>query len=815
MVPTTFWDSLTYQQAASLVNDAYTSSGLTWADFTQAINSAGYTVDQYYSAIEGSSAFNLMTNADGTLRYMTYTTTPTVQNELAVIGQQIDSNIAGNVVAESAYVEVPGNLALESGATTGSFTAGLSTAGKFVFKEVAPAVGAAMAGCYFGKEIDGALYNIGEALGLDPPWSMDPSTWGGLVSDIDENDPLYVQWGGKALSFLLSLGENNQAQAYIDEDALLNYGLWLKEQGMFVKPSYDYSVPENPGGSANPNLFYPVTVNVVPANTTTTVTLPSGASYAVTTTGSPVYYTVPYGWGPRTGTYRQQRGNPCFAISLTTFTWGGNQAVYSGGFFCRDTSASGPYSNFPPPPAPGICMKEDTGAYTVWPTLSDFINLYSYLLPAGGISGVTDQPGATIPQNPTWQTPQDVKAWLDTNLPGWDANKVTNTVPQPDGSTKTYNYIPVPYVVYNQDTETNPSTGDSTQQDPKINVPTYPYLPTITSSAVKPVDPDKPPKKGGGSTPTIIPPTGKSSALWSIYNPTQAEVDAFGAWLWSSNFVEQLKKLFNDPMQAIIGIHKVFATPSINGRGEITCGYIGSGVYANLVDNQYTKVDCGTIYLQEYFGNVFDYEPHTSISLFLPFIGIVPLNPADVVRSRLTVIYHVDVLTGACLAEVQVKRDGVGGIIYSFSGSCIVSYPISSGSYMSTITSVANMAINAVGLGIAASKGNSLSATMFAGGLANNFFSEKTSVQRSGNFGGAAGAMGGKTPYLIISRTQPELANDFEHYIGIPSNETVTLGSVSGYARIKSTHVENITSASIEEKTEIENLLKSGVLIQS
>jgi hypothetical protein len=295
--------------------------------------------------------------------------------------------------------------------------------------------------------------------------------------------------------------------------------------------------------------------------------------------------------------------------------------------------------------------------------------------------------------------------------------------------------------------------------------------------------------------------------LWAIYNPTQAQVDSFGGWLWSSNFVEQLKKLFNDPMQAIIGIHKVFATPHTGSTQTIVCGYLDSGVPSKVVTSQYTDVDCGSVNLREYFGNVFDYSPFTSVKMFLPFIGIVPLDVAYIMRATISVKYTVDVLTGACVANITVNRDGAGGVIFTYAGSAIVSYPISSGSYVGVISGALSIAAGIAGT--VASGGMTLPAVA---GAVSGLSRAHTDIQHSGQFSGAAGAMGGKKPYLIIERPQTRIAANVDDYEGKPSNATLRIGDCVGFTRVIEAHL-SIPNAYASETTEILQLLKEGIII--
>jgi hypothetical protein len=316
-----------------------------------------------------------------------------------------------------------------------------------------------------------------------------------------------------------------------------------------------------------------------------------------------------------------------------------------------------------------------------------------------------------------------------------------------------------------------------------------------------------PPTTGDGDTPPSIVPTGSASSLYAIYNPTQQEVNDFGAWLWSPNFVDQLLKLFNDPMQAIIGLHKVFATPIIGGRQNIKVGYLDSGVSSNTVADQYTVIDCGSVSLPEYFGNVFDYSPFTDVAIFLPFIGFQPLNVADIMRSTISVKYSVDVLSGACLAEVSVIRDGAGGVLYTYSGNCAVQYPLSSGSYMGIIATIAGVATSAVA---GAAAGGPVGAAV-AGGMS-ALHGSGTRVGLSGNISGNAGAMGVKKPYLVISRPQTQLASTFPNQQGYPTNYSATLGSYSGFVQCRAMHVES-TCATRAEISEIQSLLSDGVMV--
>lgn len=424
----------------------------------------------------------------------------------------------------------------------------------------------------------------------------------------------------------------------------------------------------------------------------------------------------------------------------------------------------------------------------------------------GGVEGINSygqMPTGITPQ----MTPQQIIDLLKQQYPNmWDDAIKQGTL-NDDGTITDRVYIPIAL-------PTGGETGKPTT-DPNHPGAVDPTNPTQTETVIKIVQrtpnptPDPPePNTGTGSTPTVVPPTGSADALYKIYNPTNAQIQSFGAWLWSSNFVDQLLKVFNDPMQAIISLHKIYATPHTGGNANIRVGYLDSGVSSKWVDEQYITVDCGTVSLYEKRASILDYDPFTDVRLYLPFIGIVKLDTADVMRGKINVKYNVDVITGTVVAMVNVTRDGTaGGVVYQYTGNMAEVYPLSSGSYMGIITGVLGIAAGVVGT--IASGG--AAAPAIIGGAA-GLTAMHTRVEHSNGFSGNAGAMACKKPYLIISRQQSAMSNNLGNLTGWPSNEYVKLSQCSGYTRIKDINL-SVSGATDTELQEIERLLKTGVII--
>lgn len=728
-----------------------------------------------------------------------------ILNEADNIGDVANSNTVGATV--SGTVSGVTNFAKDNAgkitSTTGvvSASTGLAAAGNFVFGTVIPAVCAVSAGCALGKTIDSALYNANPEFWDSHNMStLNPETWN-EISRALEGTP-----GGFVFDMLFGTSpEGNTTQAYMDEQQLAYLAWYMQQNRVFdtewtpPSESKEYTV------STRTNITdYALHTNN-PAQLSSFIQKLSELGIndkilAVKFRNSNVNE-----WSyPDVRVADEDVVTTKFNIaSASPVTWGSVAPAIPYTNYSFSISPTGDISQFP-------VEKNNRSLYycTNDNTKSSTSEGISVVFSEGPLSGIGQQPDATTPDLSTATSVATVLELLKEQFPQLWTNAVTNTVLQSDGALKTFTYVPVPTPDASTALDPQPVTGLATQAKPQVNPETAPSLKDlITNILPKPDTSENKPDIGGGNTPTVVPQTGKASSLYSVYNPTQTQLNQFGAWLWSSDFFEQIKKLFNDPMQAIIGLHKVFSPVQSSGQGSIKCGYLDSNVPSKLVSEQYVTVDCGAVNLQEYFGNVFDYPPFTDISIYLPFIGVRHLDPSDIMRATVSVKYHVDVFTGACLADVNVKRDAAGGVLYTFPGSCSVQYPLSSGSYMGIVSTIASTVVGAVTAPTPLGMG-----TTILGGLTNLAFNSHANVERSGSFNGNAGAMGSKIPYLIISRPQTAMADKFETLSGYPSNTYTPLSACKGFTQVKYCHVENL-SATETEKGEIERLLKEGVIL--
>lgn len=304
-----------------------------------------------------------------------------------------------------------------------------------------------------------------------------------------------------------------------------------------------------------------------------------------------------------------------------------------------------------------------------------------------------------------------------------------------------------------------------------------------------------------GSSPTIVAPSSgvsSGSKLFSVYNPSQANVDGLGAYLWNSSILDTIAKFFqNNPLDAIISLHMIYATPSTGANKNIILGYLDSGVSAPTVTSQYVDISCGDIQVSEAYGNALDYTG-VSVQVFLPFIGYKTLKTKEVMNSRLEIDYKVDVYTGTCLAMIYSIRPNTRQLLYTFEGNCSVQIPLTASDRTRLIGGL-------ITAGVSAATGN-------PAGVVGGIASIKSDIQRSGGFSGNAGAMNVKKPFLVITRAVDTQPSGYNSQYGYPNNKFGYLVNFKGYTRCKSVHVD-IPNATADEMDEIESMLKEGIII--
>ena len=305
---------------------------------------------------------------------------------------------------------------------------------------------------------------------------------------------------------------------------------------------------------------------------------------------------------------------------------------------------------------------------------------------------------------------------------------------------------------------------------------------------------------------------------FNLYKVTKADVKTLYDYLNSHDPGQSIMKWATNPIQGIISLHVLPYPVEVTGSASVTVLGAPTGAAGYTIE-PFQEWELGGVRVPYGFDNTFlDYEPYTRVSLYLPFIGIRPLDTDEVMGQAVEVTYQFDNISGACIAFVTVNDS----VRYSYAGSCAMGLPISQQNWGQSYIAAATVAAGALagGIGAAAGAASHGAASMAANGVAGAVQGAggmgalnipKPTISRSGSIAGASAAMGVPHPYIIIERPTKASAANPAPVTGLVSGRTLSLGSLSGYNIIEHVHLHGI-AATGEELQEIERLLYEGVV---
>lgn len=228
--------------------------------------------------------------------------------------------------------------------------------------------------------------------------------------------------------------------------------------------------------------------------------------------------------------------------------------------------------------------------------------------------------------------------------------------------------------------------------------------------------------------------------------------------------------------------------------------------------NDTIALDFGTITIEEYFGGFLDYNPYTSLMLYLPYCGIQNISANDVVGHTVNLKLFCDASTGSGLYLLGIQYTDANGQIryaWKYKWPCQVGQPIPiTSENMAQIQKAILQNVGQAAVGIAT--GNPF--TVISGSIG---ILEGTASTQSSTLGGQGDSNdrnGPQTPYFLISRPDTRVPSDYNKNYGRPSLKTKRLGDLRGFTTVPNPIIN--TNATVEEKNRIISLLKDGIYIK-
>ena len=216
-----------------------------------------------------------------------------------------------------------------------------------------------------------------------------------------------------------------------------------------------------------------------------------------------------------------------------------------------------------------------------------------------------------------------------------------------------------------------------------------------------------------------------------------------------------------------------------------------------------------------------DKDPYSTVQVWLPFCGMYPVKADFVVGNTISFYYIIDLVTGMCTALVTNDRQtllnvsGKIGVDYAVTGNDIITQSERmSGAYINSALSAIAGGIN---LGTSIASENAVGIVASSAGLIGDIAkssidiaSAKRAVPVAVSSGSGFGSsFAPNTPCVIVNPPAIRLPEDYGHSKGYVYNQTVRIGSISGFTVCENPDLSGI-SATEGEKRLIADILTTG-----
>lgn len=403
-------------------------------------------------------------------------------------------------------------------------------------------------------------------------------------------------------------------------------------------------------------------------------------------------------------------------------------------------------------------------------------------------------------------------------------------------------YMPLTYFKVNPSNE-NPGTEPGSPNtpiepdDPRLDPDSPKYDPSIPNVIIKyfyPEDYVQSTPQGGGNTvqtsgqlrdnytnsnngPSNIPNTDIKGGLYTLWHPSADNLQKLGAFLYGGTTQGTIAAIIGNPINAIIQLTEWAVTP-VDGpvKSPVICNIGATELKMPTIPNQFMQFDCGTIEVPREYHDFRDYEPYTRLSLFLPFVGDVNISTNDcIIPHKIHVIYNIDFLSGVACAEVLIDED----VRYAYQAAMCAAVPVTSSDASRLIASIIGAAVGTVSGGVmggivGGTAGSRMASRALIGGVSEVAMSPINGIQtqRTGSISANTGLLGEMKPYVLVTRPISVVADQYKSLLGQPYQLDGSLGSQTGFIKVREVHLDGIT-ATEAEKIEIEQLLKEGVIL--
>lgn len=310
---------------------------------------------------------------------------------------------------------------------------------------------------------------------------------------------------------------------------------------------------------------------------------------------------------------------------------------------------------------------------------------------------------------------------------------------------------------------------------------------------------------------------------------TKEQMRDFYTKLWEFNWTDistnLLTGIYSNLVSNVVSLKMMPTSPeNLGGTGEAEAVVLGFKTFDDLIVQTIGTKSCpvvtiGTINIKKAYKSYADYSPYTDIALYLPFVGVVPLdtnlfmNTAEYNGSTLTVKASYDILGGTITYFIEYEH----ATVYQFTGNMAVDVPVSLQSGVDIGTSLAQNASSAI-----ATATNALTSVAEPKPIGK---AVNTAVQNVSSFGGASASAqslysstGGDGAFyafpkcvIMIRRPEYNRPKTYDSTIGYPAFFTKKVADISGFATVTNPKIPLVDGMTKEEHDMIVSAMQNGL----
>lgn len=291
------------------------------------------------------------------------------------------------------------------------------------------------------------------------------------------------------------------------------------------------------------------------------------------------------------------------------------------------------------------------------------------------------------------------------------------------------------------------------------------------------------------------------------YMATASQLQALSDFMLSDDFIDKVKKLFDQPMDYILSLMMLPLRPPATTLTTVKIGGVDTEKQAFALTQQWLEFDCGKVDVTGMWGGFLDFGDNTRIKIFVPFVGERDLDVNEVMQGELHLRYRIDMLTGCFVATLHVHNTrGFNVECYHWLGQMGYNIPMTMTNYMQKVQALLNLAGTGIGLASGAPVNVSSLGNDVLGVL------KSPHIDRAGTISGDGAILDNYTPYIIVERPVQQKPKYFDSLNGYMSEVGGLLSDFSGYLEVESIDLSGLNCTD-DEKEEILNDLKSGVFV--